>query len=131
MHVSLHAHERSVLSSALRMSDILECSVSCVEDLFKLREPQQLPAIYFIQPTPASVTRLLEDYANEAEAPYPVVHVFFTSKVRQRVSLGGACGSAHLRYACVYAPSGLGACFTGAAATLALTAHPLCVRAQR
>lgn len=68
-----------VASAALRMSDLQEAGVSVVEDLDKAREPLQLPAVYYITPSPASVARLVADFAR---APlYPSVHVFFSSRV--------------------------------------------------
>lgn len=68
-----------VVSSALRMSDMLECNVSVVEDLYKSREPLPQPAVYFIQPTVQSVTALLADFGSRPL--YPSVHIFFSSKV--------------------------------------------------
>eukprot|EP00983_Pelagomonas_calceolata_P110201 1159643-Pelagomonas_calceolata.AAC.1 len=59
----------------------MDCNVSVIEDLFKLREPMPIPAMYFIQPTPASVTRLLEDFSGSEPPPYASVHIFFSSKV--------------------------------------------------
>ncbi|KIY93727.1 SNARE-interacting protein KEULE [Monoraphidium neglectum] len=57
----------------------MRAGVSVVEDLEKAREPLPLPAVYFITPSPASVTRLVADFA---KAPlYPSVHVFFSSRV--------------------------------------------------
>lgn len=85
------------MSSTLRMSDILDRNVSVVEDLFKAREPLPLPAVYFIQPTPASILRLLEDYASPATAPYPAVHVFFSSRVRACCTWGLRTQGARLR----------------------------------
>lgn len=69
----------------LKMSDIMECNVSVVEDLGKAREPLPLAAVYFIQPTNSSVTQLLEDFTDQPL--YPSVHIFFSSKAR----LGPAC----------------------------------------
>ncbi|KAI8472381.1 MAG: Sec1-like protein [Monoraphidium minutum] len=68
-----------VMGSALRMSDLQDAGVSVVEDLDKAREPLAMPAVYFITPSPASVGRLVADFA---KAPlYPSVHVFFSSRV--------------------------------------------------
>ena len=63
------------------MSDILESNVSMVEDLQKEREPMGLTAVYFIQPTPESVARLIEDFEGGSSALYPSVHIVFSSKV--------------------------------------------------
>lgn len=68
-----------VMSAALKMTDLQEAGVSVVEDLEKSREPLGLPAVYFITPSAASVSRLLGDFA---KAPlYPSAHVFFSSRV--------------------------------------------------
>lgn len=88
-----------MLSSALRMSDILDYNISVVEDLAKIREPLPQPAIYFIQPSSKSVARLLEDFGGpDGSQPvkgaggrgpggptkhlYPSVHIFFSSKAK-------------------------------------------------
>eukprot|EP00879_Flechtneria_rotunda_P003010 GHRR01003228.1.p1 GENE.GHRR01003228.1~~GHRR01003228.1.p1 ORF type:complete len:663 (+),score=201.56 GHRR01003228.1:278-2266(+) len=68
-----------IVSSALRMSDILDTGVSVVEDLDKAREPLPLAAVYYITPSPASVQRLLADFADKPL--YPSVHVFFSNRV--------------------------------------------------
>ncbi|GIL82467.1 hypothetical protein Vretimale_11867 [Volvox reticuliferus] len=79
-----------VLSCTLRMSDILDCNVSVVEDLAKKREPLQQAAVYFIQPSPQSISRLLEDFGGltgtsglgkSIKQLYPSVHIFFSNKV--------------------------------------------------
>jgi syntaxin-binding protein 1 len=69
--------------------------VSVVEDLEKAREPLPLPAVYFITPSPASVTRLVADFA---KAPlYPSVHVFFSSRCGRGFKSGfGVWGSSQL-----------------------------------
>ncbi len=69
-----------VLSSAVKMGDILESNVSVVEDLHKDRQPLPLVAVYFMQPNSRNVERLLQDYG-EGSPPYPSVHVFFSSQV--------------------------------------------------
>ena len=63
------------------MSDLLEANISTVEDLFKSREPLSMPAIYFIQPSPQCISRLLEDFKDKKSAVYPSAHLFFSSKV--------------------------------------------------
>jgi syntaxin-binding protein 1 len=62
------------------MSDILDQNVSMVEDLGKKREPSPLVAVYFIQPSSASITQLIDDFST-GQPLYPSVHVFFSSKV--------------------------------------------------
>jgi len=69
-----------VMSSACKMSDILDRGVALVEDLAKKRQPQPAMAgIYFISPTIKSVTLLCEDFAKEPL--YASANVFFSSKV--------------------------------------------------
>ncbi|GLC77701.1 hypothetical protein PLESTF_001978000 [Pleodorina starrii] len=80
-----------VLSSTLRMSDILDCNVSVVEDLAKRREPLQQAAVYFIQPSPQSIARVLDDFGGPtgtagigkggAKQLYPSVHIFLSNKL--------------------------------------------------
>ena len=91
------------------MSDILECNVSMVEDLQKEREPMGLAAVYFIQPTPESVARLIEDFEGGSSVLYPSVHIFFSSKVSAE---GFGMFSLHaLLHACwMYNHSCVGAC---------------------
>ncbi|EFJ41877.1 hypothetical protein VOLCADRAFT_67807, partial [Volvox carteri f. nagariensis] len=81
-----------VLSSTLRMSDILECNVSVVEDLAKRREPLQQAAVYFIQPSPQSIARVLDDFGGPtgtagigkagAKQLYPSAHIFLSNKLQ-------------------------------------------------
>lgn len=68
-----------VLSSTLKMSDIMDCNVSVVEDIKKEREPLTQAAIYFITPTASSVARLCADF--EDKPLYPSAHIFFSSKL--------------------------------------------------
>eukprot|EP00775_Hariotina_reticulata_P004848 gene4848-5095_t len=68
-----------IMSSTLRMSDLLDAGVSVVEDIDKAREPLPLAAVYFITPSPASVSRLLADFATKPL--YPSVHIFFSNRV--------------------------------------------------
>ncbi|KAG1681301.1 hypothetical protein FOA52_007347 [Chlamydomonas sp. UWO 241] len=72
-----------ILSSTVKMSDIMARNVSVVESLHKDRQPLPLPALYFMQPTQANITRLLADFEG-GSLPYPAVHVYFTSQLRPR-----------------------------------------------
>lgn len=71
--------------------------VSVVEDLYKAREPLQLAAVYFLSPSPASVARLVADFAKRPL--YPSVHVFFSSRWGGRGgwAAGGGGGQAERR----------------------------------
>ena len=73
---------RRVLSSAAKMSEILDCNVSVVEDLHKIREPLPLVGVYFVQPTSRNVERILADFPEGEKALYQSVHIFFSSQVR-------------------------------------------------
>lgn len=53
--------------------------VSVAEDIDKAREPLPLAAVYFITPSPASVSRLLGDFATKPL--YPSVHIYFSNRV--------------------------------------------------
>uniref|UniRef100_A0A7S0UQ57 Uncharacterized protein n=2 Tax=Polytomella parva TaxID=51329 RepID=A0A7S0UQ57_9CHLO len=68
-----------ILSSSMRMSDIMDANISVVEDLYKRREPLSQPAVYFIQPTSHSINRLIDDFSGK-QALYQSVHVFLSSK---------------------------------------------------
>ena len=92
-----------VLSSTLKMSDILECNVSVVEDLHKKREPMPLAGVYFIQPTSSSIAQLIEDFSGSTPL-YPSVHIFFSSKVLPQLAWHGGTQHAHT------APSPHGPC---------------------
>jgi hypothetical protein len=69
-----------VVSSLLKMSDILECNVSTVEDLHKARQGLPMAAVYFLQPTSTSVDRLVQDFQG-GKPLYTSVHIFFSNKV--------------------------------------------------
>ena len=60
---------------------VARVGVSVVEDIEKRREPLPLAAVYFISPTPSSVSRLVADF--DSKPLYPSVHVFFSSGVTQ------------------------------------------------
>ena len=71
-----------VLGAACRMSDLNDAGVSLVEDLHKGRQPMPTQeAVYFVQPTARSVSRLIDDFAaaQRSQPPYRGAHVFFSS----------------------------------------------------
>jgi hypothetical protein len=57
---------------------LLRAGISVVEDIDRSREPLPLPAVYFITPSPASVARLLADFASKPL--YPAAHVYFSNR---------------------------------------------------
>ena len=92
------SHTSRVLSSALRMFEIMEAGVLVLENLMRVREKlPDMPAIYFIDPTIECITRLIADFpaggvagAAAASAPpktpkcqYLNAHLFFTTHVPQ------------------------------------------------
>ena len=93
-----------VLSNVIRMSDLMsEHNIAVVENLNKYREPMRdIPGIYFVEPTAATVSRLAFDFGSRfaarlrklfdqalqllltpsvkaCSAMYSEAHVFFTS----------------------------------------------------
>jgi len=70
-----------VLSSVCAVSNLVEKRVSIVENIQKKRQPlPNMTVIYFISPTPGSVSRLLNDFA--AKKPlYKKACVFFSSQL--------------------------------------------------
>lgn len=89
-------HTSKVLSSALRMFDIMEAGVLVLQNLMKTREKlPDMPAIYFIDPTVECINRLIADFPEggvsgaavaKATKKTPIcnylnAHVFFTTHV--------------------------------------------------
>ena len=71
-----------VMSSVVRMSEVLDDGVSLVEDISKNREPfPRMNGVYFVQPTPAAVKTLIADFRSERRKLYKRAHIFFTSTV--------------------------------------------------
>ena len=72
-----------VLSSYLKMSDLLEYNVSVVDPLEKNRKEAK-NVVYIISPLIASMERVIEDF----QGPKPLyanVRLFFTSKASEKV----------------------------------------------
>jgi len=72
-----------LVSAATRVSDTLDAGISLIEDVGRKREaaPGQ-EAVYFIAPGPASVARLVEDWAGKppgSPPPYAGAHIFFSA----------------------------------------------------
>ncbi|KAI3385120.1 hypothetical protein SNEBB_002579 [Seison nebaliae] len=69
-----------ILSSALKMHDIMNEYITIVEDIEKNREPLPgLEAIYFIEPTTKSIDYLIKDQQNASM--YKYIHIFFTHQI--------------------------------------------------
>src|SRR4051794_24316052 len=57
------AHTSRILSSALRMYDLMEAGVLVLQNLHLTRERlPDLPAIYFLEPTEECIQRLIADF---------------------------------------------------------------------
>lgn len=72
-----------VLSSYLKMSDLLEYNVSVVDPLEKKRKEAK-HVVYIISPSIASMERVVEDFQGPKPL-YSSVHLFFTSKASDKV----------------------------------------------
>ena len=81
-------HTAKILSSCLRMYDVMEAGVLVLENVLLTRERLDLPAIYFVQPTPTVIEAIIKDYDNLDPAvtkvpkpAYSASHLFFTSRL--------------------------------------------------
>lgn len=72
-----------VLSSHMKLSDLLEYNVSVVDPLEISRKPAK-DAVYLISPLAASMKRVLEDF-HGPKPLYESVRLFFTSKATEDV----------------------------------------------
>lgn len=73
-----------ILSSFLKMTDIIGLGIVAVEKLELIR--QKLPsyqAIYFITPSKESVDHIIKDFSNDISPAYSRLHIFFSSKCPQ------------------------------------------------
>jgi hypothetical protein len=71
-----------VISSALKMIELMEEGVTAIEKLDLVRKKfPKMHAVYFLSPTEDSVDKLIKDYADPKAPQYGSVHVFFTNHV--------------------------------------------------
>ena len=72
-----------VLSNVMRMSDLMsEHNIAVVENLNKNREPMRdIPGIYFVEPTAATVSRLAFDFGSRCFARIAILAVWQSSGV--------------------------------------------------
>ncbi|KAJ4783465.1 Syntaxin-binding protein 1 [Rhynchospora pubera] len=70
-----------IMSYLCKMSDITDCGVSLVEEIFKRREPMtSMDAIYFIQPLKENVLLVLSDMSGRCPL-YKKAFIYFSSPV--------------------------------------------------
>ena len=72
-----------IVSGCMKMFDLMEQSVSVVENVMMRRQPLRgLDAVYFLTPTEESIKAFLKDCGDDKTAPlYRHAHLFFTSAV--------------------------------------------------
>ncbi|KAM3146591.1 hypothetical protein pb186bvf_001121 [Paramecium bursaria] len=70
-----------IVSSFLKMSELLELGIAAVENLQLKRKPFQIDAIYFIAPVIESLELIIEDFKEEAQ--YKNIHIYFNDKIQQ------------------------------------------------
>ena len=62
-------HTAKILSSCLRMYDVMEAGVLVLENVLLTRERLDLPAIYFVQPTPAVIEAIIKPTTTASTPP--------------------------------------------------------------
>jgi len=78
-------HTAKIVSSCCRVYDVMDAGVLVLESLMLKREKLDMPAIYFIEPTEASVMQLIKDFSEKGKPQYSVVHLFFTGHVPDEI----------------------------------------------
>ena len=80
----LVADEKSVrlISSIMKMADLMEFGVSAIEKLELKRKPfREMHAIYLISPTDKSLDLLAQDFGDKKKPQYGAAHVFITNRI--------------------------------------------------
>jgi len=80
----LVADEKSVrvISSFMKMSDLMEFGISAIEKLELKRKPfPKMHAIYVITPSEATIGHLIQDFADKKKPQYAAVHLFVTNRI--------------------------------------------------
>ncbi|XP_067394426.1 syntaxin-binding protein 3 [Emydura macquarii macquarii] len=68
-----------LLSSCIKMTDLLAEGITAVENVYKNREPvPHMKAIYLITPTKKSVDGLINDFVSKSSSKYKAAYVYFT-----------------------------------------------------
>ena len=71
-----------IISSCLKMMELMETGISAIEKLeLKRKRFPSMHAIYFISPCSKSIELILEDFMNSQSPQYSAVHLFFTNRV--------------------------------------------------
>lgn len=77
----LDEHSLRIVSSCLKMMELMETGVTAIEKLeLKRKRFPNMHAIYFLTPTSQSIDLLLEDFPF-ANPQYLKIHLFFTNRV--------------------------------------------------
>lgn len=79
-------HAMRVISAAVGMYDIMEKKITLVESLEKKRAPfADMGAIYLVEPSEASVNRIIEDFSTEKPLYGSAVFLYFLSRLPDRL----------------------------------------------
>lgn len=75
-------HTSKIISSCMRMYDIMECGVVVIQNILLTRESlNDISAIYFITPTIQSINALCHDFTTTSKQ-YKSVYLYFTGRVK-------------------------------------------------
>lgn len=96
-----------VLSTAFRMSELLDLNIHLVENItmkqdgayLKRQSLPALPALYFITPSVESVNRLIDDWRDKKRPRYAAAHLYFSSRVSDALvgKIKASAAIAHVR----------------------------------
>lgn len=80
----LDQHTAKVISSCMRATELINHGIIAIEAIACRREPlPSFGAIYFLDPTPESARRLIDDFKDKPQ--YKEAHVFFTRAIPDAV----------------------------------------------
>ncbi|XP_031568823.1 syntaxin-binding protein 1-like [Actinia tenebrosa] len=70
---------KKIISSCMKMHEIIDNGVTIVENLERHRQPiQMLEAVYILTPDEMSIQRIVADFEEGRPLRYKVAHIFFT-----------------------------------------------------
>lgn len=82
----LDSHTLKIVSSVCKRYDLSEKGAIFIEQIDKPRQPfADLDALYFLSPSETSIAQLLNDHKSSESLLYRYSHVFFTSKVIEKL----------------------------------------------